>query len=87
LSNDEFDGEVEVKGPAIIGDDESDPFDDAFDEGDPVGEDDGDPAGEDEGDPAGEDDGVGAGVPDGGGVGVARAVGVVDVFGFVVDAG
>ena len=66
-----IDGEVEVKGPAMFGDDESETVGD----------------GDDEGDPAGEDDGVGAGVPDGGATGVARAVGVPDVVGLVVDAG
>lgn len=86
LSNDRVDGEVEVKGPAIFGDDESKAVDDADDEGDPPGVDESDPDGEEDGDPAGEDDGDGAGVPDGG-AGVARAVGVADVVGLVVDAG
>jgi len=87
LSKDGPDGEVEVKGPAIFGDDESEAVGDNVDSGDPAGVDEGEPPGVDEGDPPGVDDRVGAGVPDVVGLGVARVVGVADVFGFVVEAG
>jgi len=86
LSKEGADGEVEVKGPAIFGDDELDAAGDDVESTKPPGFDEGDPPGVEEGDPPGVDDTVGAAVPDAGGVGVARVVGA-DVFGLVVDAG